>query len=87
MPCDVKNQMLGPNGAAFVFGPQKGAKPEDLPVLDVLMEKTIRLMIDAIHSSLGQDERDALFNAVATNKGTGAAGGLVAANLTCFKNT
>jgi glycerate kinase len=30
MPCDVQNPMLGLNGAAYVFGPQKGAKPEDL---------------------------------------------------------
>lgn len=30
MPCDVNNPLLGPNGAAYVFGPQKGAVPSDL---------------------------------------------------------
>lgn len=62
MPCDVQNQMLGPNGAAYIFGPQKGAKPEDLPVLDELLEKTIRLMIDATNLSLSKEERNVLFN-------------------------
>jgi glycerate kinase len=32
--CDVRNPLLGPDGAAAVFGPQKGALPADLPVLD-----------------------------------------------------
>ena len=38
MPCDVKNPLLGSNGAAYVFGPQKGAKKDDLPVLDENMQ-------------------------------------------------
>jgi glycerate kinase len=32
--CDVVNPLLGPDGAAAVFGPQKGALPADVPVLD-----------------------------------------------------
>jgi glycerate 2-kinase len=32
--CDVRNPLLGPDGAAAVFGPQKGALPADIPVLD-----------------------------------------------------
>ena len=32
--CDVVNPLLGPDGAAAVFGPQKGAMPADIPVLD-----------------------------------------------------
>jgi glycerate kinase len=32
--CDVRNPLLGPDGAATVFGPQKGATPEDIPVLE-----------------------------------------------------
>jgi glycerate kinase len=31
---DVSNPLLGPDGAAAVFGPQKGALPADIPVLD-----------------------------------------------------
>ncbi len=32
--CDVTNPLLGPTGAAAVFGPQKGADPDDVPVLE-----------------------------------------------------
>jgi glycerate kinase len=32
--CDVRNPLLGPDGAAAVFGPQKGATEADIPVLD-----------------------------------------------------
>lgn len=32
--CDVTNQLTGPNGAAAIFGPQKGATPEMIPALD-----------------------------------------------------
>lgn len=36
---DVQNPLTGPNGAAAVFGPQKGAGPEDIAVLDWCMER------------------------------------------------
>jgi glycerate kinase len=32
--CDVDNPLLGPRGAAAVFGPQKGARPDDVPRLE-----------------------------------------------------
>lgn len=32
--CDVTNPLTGPNGAAKIFGPQKGATPEMIPCLD-----------------------------------------------------
>lgn len=32
--CDVRNPLCGPNGAAAVFGPQKGASPEAVVRLD-----------------------------------------------------
>lgn len=32
--CDVNNKLLGPEGAAAVFGPQKGASPSDVKLLD-----------------------------------------------------
>lgn len=32
--CDVQNPFCGPNGAAFVYSPQKGATPADVIVLD-----------------------------------------------------
>jgi glycerate kinase len=37
--CDVDNYLLGDNGAAAVFGPQKGAKEEDVPKLDLVLQK------------------------------------------------
>lgn len=32
--CDVDNPLHGPNGAAYVFSPQKGASPDDVRILD-----------------------------------------------------
>lgn len=32
--CDVRNPLLGPDGAAAVFGPQKGATLGDIPTMD-----------------------------------------------------
>jgi len=32
--CDVENKLLGPNGSAAVFGPQKGATPEVVVLLE-----------------------------------------------------
>lgn len=32
--CDVTNPLVGPQGATAVFGPQKGASPEEIPILD-----------------------------------------------------
>ena len=32
--CDVANPLLGPRGAARVFGPQKGASPDDVETLE-----------------------------------------------------
>lgn len=31
---DVQNPLIGPNGASYVFGPQKGATPETVDILD-----------------------------------------------------
>lgn len=44
---DVNNPLYGPNGAAYIYGPQKGATPEDVIILDaglkhygILLEET-----------------------------------------------
>jgi len=37
--CDVDNKLLGDNGAAAVFGPQKGATANDVVKLDALLAK------------------------------------------------
>ncbi len=36
--CDVKNPLCGDNGCSRVFGPQKGAKKEDIKALDKALE-------------------------------------------------
>jgi glycerate kinase len=36
--CDVDNKLLGPEGAAAVFGPQKGATVEDIPLLEAFLK-------------------------------------------------
>jgi glycerate 2-kinase len=35
---DVDNPMLGPQGSTAVYGPQKGAKPQDIAVLEARLE-------------------------------------------------
>lgn len=62
---DVTNPLLGPQGAAAVFGPQKGAAEEDVPVLE---EALARLAKIAERDLDGGPWRDL--------PGAGAAGGL-----------
>jgi glycerate kinase len=37
--CDVTNPLCGPNGASAVFGPQKGATPDDVATLDAALAR------------------------------------------------
>lgn len=39
LAADVTNPLLGPHGAAAVFGPQKGASPEQVEVLDAALTR------------------------------------------------
>lgn len=64
--CDVQNPLVGPDGAAPVFGPQKGATPEMVVVLDSALANLGAIL-----------ERD-LGRPVAAAAGAGAAGGLAA---------
>ena len=61
---DVRNPLLGENGATRVFGPQKGASKDELNVL----EKALTWLADVVAKELGFDYRD--------KPGAGAAGGL-----------
>lgn len=45
--CDVTNPLFGPDGAARVFGPQKGATPEEVTVLDEGMKHLAGLFAKA----------------------------------------
>lgn len=62
--CDVSNPLLGPDGAAAVYGPQKGATPELVAALD----ERLAHFADALEAAAGRRERD--------TAGAGAAGGL-----------
>ncbi len=51
---DVDNPLLGPDGAAAIYGPQKGASPEDVPVL----EEGLARWADLAEAALGDGLRD-----------------------------
>ncbi len=61
---DVDNPLVGPRGAAAVFGPQKGAGPDDVS----LLEGALAHLAAVVERDLGIDVRDL--------PGAGAAGGL-----------
>ena len=66
---DVDNPLLGRNGAAAVFAPQKGASLEDVGALDAALAR----LVDVLSS---QDDRLAVPARVAAARpGAGAAGG------------
>jgi glycerate kinase len=62
--CDVSNPLLGPDGAAAVYGPQKGASRTDVAVLD----ERNAAWADELESREGRQERN--------TPGAGAAGGV-----------
>lgn len=43
--CDVNNRLCGPEGAARVFGPQKGATPLQVSLLDGCLQHYARLLL------------------------------------------
>jgi glycerate kinase len=61
---DVDNPLVGPQGASAVYGPQKGASPADV----VLLDKALGHLAAVIYRDLALDIR--------TVPGAGAAGGL-----------
>jgi glycerate kinase len=67
--CDVDNPLVGPEGASAVFGPQKGASPEQVLQLDAALQR----YADVLASQFGQQ--------VAQLPGAGAGGGIAAAML------
>ncbi|MCC0655991.1 glycerate kinase [Clostridioides sp. ES-S-0123-01] len=62
--CDVNNPLFGKNGAAYIYGPQKGATPEIVEQLD----NGLRNFSKVAKSNLNKD--------VSNVEGVGAAGGL-----------
>jgi glycerate kinase len=62
---DVDNPLSGPNGAAAVYGPQKGATAQDVALLDAALENWARVVAE----STGRSD-------FAPAPGAGAAGGI-----------
>jgi len=71
--CDVENILLGKEGAAEVFGPQKGASPADIRKLEASLTKLANIIL----KQTGKN--------VSKIKSGGAAGGM-AAGLAAFLN-
>ena len=61
---DVRNPLLGENGATRVFGPQKGVTPDKIDIL----ERALRKLADVVAQQFDYDYRN--------EPGAGAAGGL-----------
>lgn len=62
--CDVDNPLTGPRGASAIFGPQKGATPEMVELLD----QNLGHFADVVENALGKPFRHI--------EGAGAAGGI-----------
>ena len=71
--CDVDNVLLGKQGAAAVFGPQKGASPETV----VKLEKGLKNWAATIQNETKRN--------VQNSKGSGAAGGIAVPILSFFE--
>ncbi|WP_433510009.1 glycerate kinase [Nonomuraea sp. CA-143628] len=74
---DVDNPLLGPHGAAAVYGPQKGATLEDVPILDRALGR-LAAVATRTHGLAGAVEHDDVPRpmGVAGAPGAGAAGGV-----------
>ncbi|RFU66318.1 glycerate kinase [Peribacillus saganii] len=71
--CDVDNPLIGPRGASAIFGPQKGATPE----MVLLLDHNLGHFASVIEAAVGSD--------IQNIPGAGAAGGL-GAGLMAFLN-
>ena len=67
LAADVTNPLLGDQGAAAIFGPQKGASPADVVALD----DNLSTLVEALTAAAGDPARRA-----AAQPGAGAAGGV-----------
>lgn len=73
--CDVENPLYGENGAAYVYGPQKGATAEDV----LIMDKGLKSFSTLYAEKTGTD--------YSAEKGAGAAGGAGYACMTFLNAT
>lgn len=73
--CDVDNPLVGPHGASAIFGPQKGATPEQVVQLDGALQQYAAVLA----RQFGQQ--------VAHLPGAGAGGGIAAAMLVFLRGS
>lgn len=64
---DVDNPLTGPKGAPAVYGPQKGATPEDVAALDAALAHYARVLAESVGPRAAE---------CADSPGAGAAGGI-----------
>jgi len=64
---DVDNPLTGPKGAPAVYGPQKGASPDDVEVLDAALAHYAKVLEEAVGAKAAEH---------AASPGAGAAGGI-----------
>src|SRR5690348_16439555 len=69
---DVDNPLLGPNGAAAVYGPQKGASEADVEVLDAALAR----WADVVEAAVAERGAGQAGAALRDRPGAGAAGGV-----------
>ena len=67
--CDIDNPLCGPSGASAVFGPQKGADPEMVRMLD----ENLRHLAAAVRRDLGMETEHLPGGGAAGGMGAGAA--------------
>lgn len=73
--CDVENPLTGQNGAAYIYGPQKGANEKMIANLDHSMQNYANILKRDLHVDVNHV------------KGAGAAGGLGAAFIAFLHGT
>ncbi|WP_449278407.1 glycerate kinase [Leucobacter sp. GX24907] len=86
---DVENPLVGPRGAAAVFGPQKGASSEQVPLIDAALTRLAEALASAVSSGArsgiaGARSGTATAADLQTRPGLGAAGGLAVGPVALF---
>jgi glycerate kinase len=77
--CDVTNPLTGPNGASTIFGPQKGADPATVAILEGLLCRFSSHLDDLYEQRGGYSATP-----IGQRPGAGAAGGLGAGLMAVF---
>lgn len=82
--CDVENPLVGPLGAAAVFGPQKGADPSEVAAIDAGLARLAERLSDAVVAERAAPSDGAAEAELQDRAGLGAAGGLALGPVALF---